>query len=1234
MKHKLTHFIFTFFIVSLYLILFSPTPAYASTIPYEITTAIPDHQTPSQGITFFTKDMDINYTSGNIIFSQNPDGTGTTYIDDGVEITVTKPDGTQKSHLYIGFNNPPIDVTYLFGIGENHVNVKLRDFGGAIIGSSTMYLVNTNTSEPASPPDEEYFFDDFSGTSFDSSKWNISNLTNGKRWCADSTSNYELGVWFNLLNGTCHNLTQTPPLGQATTAYGMGVFSSGTTRTFPYMWNGLSQSIIPTSGNFAFETRMKFDSNSSNGTGIVVSNWESPVAEGSNPPPDSQKELFAIWSDNVIRLLDKTSQVSNLSWHTYRLEYKGNKYSLFIDTVKILDQIESVIHPNTVSIGNPLFAFWGAADWSDFRIDYIKVTKPFEEPTPTPTPDVLGISTAPTQPPTPAPTVTPTPAPFLDLPWNYDCQQISDKKAVDDCEEKLKVRKSTKLTFSEAATKINTFFDHTYPFLCCSLVEPAKITTYENKNTDIGYSSHDGYDFGKLAGVYDGDPVLAAATGEATFLPKSKSGGGGNVIKINHGNQFETVYEHINEDKDLVIATEGASVHVEKGEHIGNVGHDGNCWILDSNGNKIWNTPDCGHIHFTVIQDKENNKNFEDNNPDGLTDPYGWEPIKDNTTELKDPDPWQSYSYTYKNTEKTGNSSNYLWTSILDKMTAPITPNETTLKAGNFTINFPQGTVGTTVTATIQSSPDIQTKINGEEYTSIGSALNAKAKDILGNIYHLFLSFFTITINFSEAALYNIDTNSLAVYSSEDGKNWVKENQDYTINLSSHLATVSANHFTYYALMGKIDDTTAPLTNIIFNKEPLENNWFSSEVAVTFNSTDNKSGVNYTYYKKQDDEWVKYSNNPLLFTEDGNYHIQFYSNDKGGNVEDVQTQSFNIDKTPPVTTTGTITGTKGENDWYTTDVIVELNAQDQNGSGISKTEYSLNNSGYSTYSGTIVLDKEDENTLTFRSTDKAGNVEEEKSLTIKIDKTPPDTLLYLSSSQKGEEWYGSEVTASLSSTDATSGTPETYFKLNDDENFSIYTEPIKIDKEGQNSLTYYSIDKAGNKETPQSKVIKIDQTPPEAEITYDLSAFDSKINGKDLGPTKVAIDKTYPLRPKFTITDQANNSLIINTNKIKLGKQVALTIKNLQYNSNPVISLDPNVFFTLAQVDSQQNLKQLDQYYSLKDDKKIFTAYSISTGLTKIFTKTHGTTGYSREDKPGIVILQLETNKGTLKYRY
>jgi len=183
-------------------------------------------------------------------------------------------------------------------------------------------------------------------------------------------------------------------------------------------------------------------------------------------------------------------------------------------------------------------------------------------------------------------------------------------------------------------------------------------------------------------------------------------------------------------------------------------------------------------------------------------------------------------------------------------------------------------------------------------------------------------------------------------------------------------------------------------------------------------------------------------------------------------------------------------------------------------------------------------------------------------------------------------------------------------------------------------VQFYAGDKGGNVEDTQTIEFQIDKTSPEAEIGYGLSKFDSTVTGKDTsGGTTVTVEKSSLLHAKYTIFDQAGNTLILHVDKIKVGKQVTLNLKTLQYNNDAVIQLDKNIYTTLVLTDRNNKIKQLDQFYALKDDKKIFTSYSNKRSITKIYTKNLGNK-YIREDKKGIVLLQLYTENKVLKYSY
>ena len=112
-----------------------------------------------------------------------------------------------------------------------------------------------------------------------------------------------------------------------------------------------------------------------------------------------------------------------------------------------------------------------------------------------------------------------------------------------------------------------------------------------------------------------------------------------------------------------------------------------------------------------------------------------------------------------------------------------------------------------------------------------------------------------------------------------------------------------------------------------------------------------------------------------------------------------------IHKTPPQTE-AEITGTKGQNDWYVSDVKVKLTANDAL-SGIDKTYCSLDNASCETASS-IIIQNEGEHTIKYYSQDKAGNAENEKTITIKIDKTAPEAKLTFNSQTQKLDIIGTD----------------------------------------------------------------------------------------------------------------------------------------------------------------------------------------------------------------------------------
>ena len=94
--------------------------------------------------------------------------------------------------------------------------------------------------------------------------------------------------------------------------------------------------------------------------------------------------------------------------------------------------------------------------------------------------------------------------------------------------------------------------------------------------------------------------------------------------------------------------------------------------------------------------------------------------------------------------------------------------------------------------------------------------------------------------------------------------------------------------------------------------------------------------------------------------------------------------------------------------------------------------------------------------LTFYAKDKAGNTEDPRTISIKIDKSQPISQHSLTSD-------GQQSTFTLTATDAVSGVSEIRYSI-DGGATQTYSAPFMVSNTGGHSVNYYSVDVAGNEE--------------------------------------------------------------------------------------------------------------------------------------------------------------------------
>ncbi|GAA2817617.1 hypothetical protein GCM10010441_47690 [Kitasatospora paracochleata] len=165
------------------------------------------------------------------------------------------------------------------------------------------------------------------------------------------------------------------------------------------------------------------------------------------------------------------------------------------------------------------------------------------------------------------------------------------------------------------------------------------------------------------------------------------------------------------------------------------------------------------------------------------------------------------------------------------------------------------------------------------------------------------------------------------------------------------------------------------------------------------------------------------------------------------------------------TTTATLdpaspTGLAG---WYTSSVKVALAATDEaGGSGVARTEYRVDGAAWKPYSAAVTVSGDGTHTVSYRSSDKAGNTETVRTATVRIDGTAP-TVLVGGVSDGGTYGDSTALPVSVTASDAGSGTSSVTATL-DGRAYALPGTPLTPGRLslGRHELIATAKDRAGN----------------------------------------------------------------------------------------------------------------------------------------------------------------------------
>ncbi len=212
-----------------------------------------------------------------------------------------------------------------------------------------------------------------------------------------------------------------------------------------------------------------------------------------------------------------------------------------------------------------------------------------------------------------------------------------------------------------------------------------------------------------------------------------------------------------------------------------------------------------------------------------------------------------------------------------------------------------------------------------------------------------------------------------------------------------------------------------------------------------------------------------------------------------------------VDVSPP-STSSSLSGISGSNDWYRSSVTVTLTAVDS-GSGVASTFYRVSGGSYGEYLGPFAISAQGTFIIDYYSVDNVGNAEPARSVNVRIDLTAPITALSLTGTSGGYGWFLSNVGLNFSVSESLSGLQSTYYRL-DGGTWLRFLPGAIISAEGQHQMDYYSIDSAGNSEVVEHVTVSIDRSA--SQSSADLEGIEGN-DGWYLGTVRVSIAAADPL---------------------------------------------------------------------------------------------------------------------------
>ena len=261
------------------------------------------------------------------------------------------------------------------------------------------------------------------------------------------------------------------------------------------------------------------------------------------------------------------------------------------------------------------------------------------------------------------------------------------------------------------------------------------------------------------------------------------------------------------------------------------------------------------------------------------------------------------------------------------------------------------------------------------------------------------------------------------------------------------------------------------------------------------------------------------------------------------------------------------------------------------------------------------------------------------------DTIPPATTIAIIGTPGENNWYISDVEISLSAQDNEDGTGvfKTEYSLDNGGTWNICINPFSITDEGMHTVLFRPGDFVGNTEDVKTQIIKIDKTPPEAEIYFNAEEQKLTVHGMDNLTKSLNVTQELECSGKkckskkyvYTIKDQAGHALKLHFTISEHKQKIMAHLNKMRYNNNKPINNNARIDYVWTINKKSKTVRFLSQSITNPNDFWVKALYQQKKDKTTLFIKDKEISKKKiKQTLEELIIVKLLTQSGELRYEY